>query len=310
MTIALGFAALVYGLFGSGLGTTADPRLDGARCAAHLHRRRALRDQARPAARGRARAARRDGWRRRRQARARQRPSQPAAHRLDRRGADDRPRARHARRDARGGDHEHVPRRRRRPLRRRLRDHGAEQLLADPDRRGRGGRRSRRRRGRSEHPRRRGARLRQHRVRDRGRRRTSARCLPRTGWRAHRPCSPSSATTARSSTTATPRTTTSAIGSPIQVIVPVGQPAAARDRGHLRPARRRLAVRLGHVLERGLRSRIRLAAEPLQLRAHGGRRDGGEHEGARGLARGLPEREGADEGGVRRQPDQRPRTRS
>ena len=38
-------------------------------------------------------------------ARARQRAAQPAAHRLDRRGADDRARARHARRDARGRDH-------------------------------------------------------------------------------------------------------------------------------------------------------------------------------------------------------------
>ena len=72
------------------------------------------------------------------------------------------------------------------------------------------------------------------------------------------------------------------IGSPIQVIVPSGNRLRAEDRGHLRPAGRRLAVRARHVLERGLRPRVRLAAEPLHVRPDGGRRDGGEHGGARG----------------------------
>ena len=62
------------------------------------------------------------GWpatrhrRRRRGARARQRAAQPAAHRVDRGRADDRPRARHARRGARRRDHVELPRRRQRTL--------------------------------------------------------------------------------------------------------------------------------------------------------------------------------------------------
>ena len=75
-------------------------------------------------------------------ARARQLPAQPPANRVDGRGADDRPRARHPRGRARGRDHPDVQGRGRRPLEeRRLRDHRAEQLLAASDR-------SRRRRGR------------------------------------------------------------------------------------------------------------------------------------------------------------------
>ena len=71
--------------------------------------------------------------RRRRVAGARQRAPQSTAHGVDRRGADDRARARHARRDARRRDHTDVPRRGERHLLERLRDHSAEQLLADPD---------------------------------------------------------------------------------------------------------------------------------------------------------------------------------
>ena len=63
------------------------------------------------------------------------------------------------------------------------------------------------------------------------------------------------------------------IGSPIQVIVPSGNRLEPEDRGDLRPAGRRLAVRYRHLLERGLRPRVRLAAEPLQLRPDGRRRD-------------------------------------
>ena len=116
-----------------------DPGLDGSRRAAHLPRRRALLVAARAPARARARLAGDADRRRRGLARAGQRAPQPAADGLDCRGADDRARARHARRDARGGDHPLVRGRGQRPLRRRLRDHRAEQLLADPDRCRRGG---------------------------------------------------------------------------------------------------------------------------------------------------------------------------
>ena len=117
-----------------------DPDLDGARRAARLPRRRALLLTARAPARAPPRLARDEDRRHGRHAGARQLAAQPAAHRLDRVRADDRPRARHPRRDARGRDRQLVRGRGQRPLHRRLRDHGAEQLLADPDRRRRGGR--------------------------------------------------------------------------------------------------------------------------------------------------------------------------
>ncbi len=105
--------------------------------------------QARPAARAGARLAGRADRRGGGVARTGQRPPQPAAHGLDGRGADDRARARHARRDARRRDHRVVRGRGQRHLRRRLRDHRSEQLLADPDRgRGCARRRLRRHRGR------------------------------------------------------------------------------------------------------------------------------------------------------------------
>ena len=135
----------------------ADPALDGHRRAPDLPRRRALLRAPRAAARQRARLARRPHRRSCRSARPRQRSAQPAADGVDRGGADDRPRPCHARRDARSRDHQHLPRRRRRHLHVRLRDHGAEQLLADPDRRCRGGGEDARRRGDREHADRRGA---------------------------------------------------------------------------------------------------------------------------------------------------------
>ena len=188
----------------------ADPPLDGRRRAADLRRRLALRRPARPAARGSARRTGRTARRLGGTARARQLTAQSAADRLDRVGADDRPGARHARGDARGRDHEHVPRRRRQDLHLRLRDHGAEQLLADPDRRRRGSREDARRRGDREHPLRRGARLRLDRVRHRRRPGRGRGDHARLGRRARRTSSASSAPTARSSTTASRRITASA----------------------------------------------------------------------------------------------------
>ena len=207
-------------------------------------------------------------------ARRGQRAAQPAADRLDRVGADDRPGARHARRDARRRDHEHLPRRGRQDLHLRLRDHGAEQLLADPDRRRRGGREDPRRRGDREHPLRRGPRLRLDRVRDRRRpergrgdharlggglagrlprarrRRRVRRRRLRQGSRAQRRLADHRHRSLR-------------------------QAARADREGHLRPAGRRLAVRRRHLLERDLRRGLRLAAQPLHVHPDERRRDRG-----------------------------------
>ena len=101
LTAVAGFAALLYGLFGSGLGTT-QVLLGWASARPHLPGRRALLVAPRPLARDRARLAGDEDRRRRGIARTGQLEAQPAAHRVDRRRADDRP-ACHARRDARGG---------------------------------------------------------------------------------------------------------------------------------------------------------------------------------------------------------------
>ena len=157
-------------------------------------------------------------------------------------------------------DHEHVSRRRRRPLRRGLRDHGTEQLLADPDR------------------------MRQRRPR----KPTASR-----PWRAPEPARRAVFTAPSSSPQSTRTSVSVAVVEGSQaVFAELGGDRAFRGRrlrrrprpldrladpGHrssgnrlqleiegiLRPACRRLAVRVGHVLERGLRPRIRLAAEPL-----------------------------------------------
>ena len=117
----------------------ADPHLDGARRVAHLPRRRALLLAPRPPARRAARVAGHAVGRSGGVPGPRQRPPEPAADGVDRGRADDRARARDARRHARGRDRLVVPRGGQRPLHRGLRDHRAEQLLADPDRRRRGG---------------------------------------------------------------------------------------------------------------------------------------------------------------------------
>ena len=75
--------------------------------------------------------------------------------------------------------------------------------------------------------------------------------------------------------------------------------------GHLQAADRRVAVRARHDLGQHVGSLQRPAAEPLLLRDHEGRRDGREQGRARPVAAAVPQRQGADEAGVRRQPDLR-----
>ena len=96
-------------------------------------------------------------------------PPQPAADCLDGGGADDRPGSRDARRHPRRRDHPDVPWRRQRPLHRGLRDHGPEQLLADPDRGRRGGHQDAGCDRRRQRPERRRSRVRQVVLRDGGR---------------------------------------------------------------------------------------------------------------------------------------------
>ncbi len=157
LMIAAGFGALAYGLFGGGLDTTEILIWMGVGAllvflGVALFSSRLVRPLAHvlgwPATRmGGAAGSLATG----------QRPAQPAANRVDRGRADDRPRARHARGDAGVRDRGVVQGRRQRPLHGRLRDHRAKQLLADPDRRsGRGGEGARRH-GRRQRADRRGA---------------------------------------------------------------------------------------------------------------------------------------------------------
>ena len=115
-----GFAALLYGLFGSGLDTKQVLILIGLGAVLIFIGVALFSRPPRRAARPRARLARDADRRRGRRARARQLAAQPAAHRLDRGRADDRPRARDARRDARGGHHRHLQQLRGRPRPRRF----------------------------------------------------------------------------------------------------------------------------------------------------------------------------------------------
>ncbi len=116
--------------------------LDGAAAPGHgrrrrpdLLRRRVLLCAARDAARARARRPGGEVRGRSGDPRARERDAEPPAHGLDGFRAHDRARARDARRHAGGVDPLVVLRRRRQDLGDRLRRHGAEQLLADPDQR-------------------------------------------------------------------------------------------------------------------------------------------------------------------------------
>ena len=135
LTVAAGFAALLYGLFGSGLGTTQVLIWMGlgafliflgvALFSSHL---------VRPLAR----VLGNENGRRRGPPRPRQLVSQHTAHRIDGRGPHDRPRARDAGGDPGGRHRQLVQGRRQRPVARlgdRLRAHRAEQLQPDPDRR-------------------------------------------------------------------------------------------------------------------------------------------------------------------------------
>ena len=148
-----------------------------------------------------------------------------------------------------------------RPLHRRLRDHRAEQLLADPDRRRRG--------------RRAGA------GRDRGRERPHGRGRSSSasptfatavdpgmaagdrhglGRRARRTSSRTLGETGVFVDDGTAEDNDLALGSPVDGDVPERHEPALRRRGHLRPAGRRVAVRRGDDLRRGLgraRSRTR-----------------------------------------------------
>ena len=85
------------------------------------------------------------------------------------------------------------------------------------------------------------------------------------------------------------------LGSPIPVTFVTGKTRTFTREGHLRPADRRLAVRLRDDLGRDLGRREPAAEGPLHLR-HGGQGGeiGREPGRARAVAGGLPEREGAD----------------
>jgi ABC-type antimicrobial peptide transport system permease subunit len=112
----------------------AGPAVPARRRAPDLLRRRAPLGAARASARGCARVAREDDRRCGRRAGARQLAAQSAAHGLDGGGANDRARTRDARRRARGRNRHELQGSGGRSLEeRRLRHHGAEQLLADPD---------------------------------------------------------------------------------------------------------------------------------------------------------------------------------
>ena len=104
----------------------------------HLRRGRAALGADRAAAGDVAGLAGHPDRRRHRRAGPRQHDPQPAAHRLDGVGADDRAGARHVRDRAVGGDHRQLQERGERRVHRRLRHHRPEQLLTDPDLRRRG----------------------------------------------------------------------------------------------------------------------------------------------------------------------------
>ena len=157
-----------------------------------------------------------------------------------------------------------------RPLeRRRLRDHGAEQLLADPDRGRRRGREGARRRGGRQRAHRRRAGVRQDRSsRPPSTRRPAQDLQPRLEGRARRASSRRSATTARSSTTATRRSTTCKVGSPVDADVRERRSRSVRRQGHLRPADRRLAVRPVTISAATWDRFNEHPQQPLLVRAH------------------------------------------
>ena len=219
----------------------------------------------------------------RRRARAGQRAAQPAAHRLDRGGADDRPRARHARRDARRRHHAVV--------------HGAPSTTsstgdyaitaqnnfspipiaaAEAAAKAPGVTCGRQR------PHRRDARLRQDRFSTAVDPGASEVINARLDRGLARRSSARSATTARSSTRTTRRSTTCRSARRSTSPSSNGKTRTFVDQGHLRPAAGRLAVRRRHDLGRDVGRGEPDAAEHLLVRADGRRRDGRERRRARG----------------------------
>ena len=282
-----------------------DPPLHGCWSAARLLRRRALRLEARPSIRVIPRLAhgplRGSRW----AACSRQRQAESAADRLDRGCPHDRARACHTRRRPRTGDSLELHRGRRQDLRLGLRDHGAEQLLPDPDRRRR--RRSERAGGRGcrQCPRRPSARVRECRLGDRRHtERRSGNCtrlgrrLPvglqrsRRERRIHRQ-------RLREEAQPEPRLADQDHRSE-------RQRGSSRRQGHLRPAAGRLAVRTGDLLKHDVRPELRSAGESLLVREDEGRRHRCQYEGARRLSEGVPECQGADPRSVQGQPGQLP----
>ena len=123
------------------------------------------------------------------------------------------------------GDSLELHRRRGQDLRRRLRDHGAEQLLADPDRRRRRCRERAGRRGGRERPRRRGARLRQGRNTSPPSLRMQARRSHSTGAKA-RKRSMAARRGRRVHRRRLREDHNLRVGSPIEVTVPDGEPSS------------------------------------------------------------------------------------
>ena len=238
-----GFAALLYGLFGSGLGTTAVLVWMGLGAlliffGVALFSSRLVR----PLAKALGWPAARFGGRR--GAGPRQRAAQPAAHRLHRRRADDRARPRDARRDARRGH-------RARPSAARSTSCGRSRSPTTGSPRRTTSRPSRsRRRNRRPGARRRGRHERAHRQRPALRRggRSRPRSIPlpaRTscspGRTGRRTSSPISGATGPSSTTTTRRTTCSRSGAGSRCSSRPGSGRSSRSRGS---STRRRAARL------------------------------------------------------------------
>ena len=282
-----------------------DPALDGRRHrpASSSASRCCPRGIARPLAE-RARLARVEDRRRRRRARARQRAAQPAAHRVDRLRADDRPRARDARRGARGRHHLELQGRRQRPLDERLRGDRARTT-------------SRRSRSPPATRRRRRPACRRSPTCAAATRAAFGKTIQATGinpeavgifnldWVDGSDAVFAQARRARRDRRqglreeARPR----ASGRRCSLLTPNGTVLPLQVRGIFDPPTGRLPVRPRHDLRRSLGSRLRRPAEHLHVRAHAGRRDRRERGRAREAARVVPEREGADEAAVHRQPD-------
>ena len=185
----------------------------------------------------------------------------------------------------------------------RLRDHGAEQLLADPDRRGgRCGEGAGRRR-RRERPHGRGQGVRRDDLRD-GRRPDGARAHQpevegRLAGRAREPRRGRRVRRRRLRRRQRPRGRLADRGD-----VPRRHDAEPSScEGIFDPPTGGSPFGNVTISTDGLGREGREPAQPLLLRRDGGRRDGREHRRARDGARGLPEREGADAPAVHRQPD-------